>query len=80
MILNSGLLFLGHPVYCTEFRLSVISVDIATDPTYNRENVMSFLRQSDHEYTQYFEQYQGYRLLSSIKRTSSGCEPITGCI
>ena len=37
---------------------------------------MSFLRESDHEYTQYSEQYQVYRLLSSIKRTSSGCEPI----
>ena len=37
---------------------------------------MSFLCESEHEYTQYFEQYQVYRLLSSIKRTSSGCEPI----
>jgi len=38
--------------------------------------MLSLLRESDHEYTQYFEQYQVYRLLSSIKRTSSGCEPI----
>jgi len=37
---------------------------------------MSFLRETDDEYTQYFEQYQVYRLLSSIKCTSSGCEPI----
>ena len=36
---------------------------------------MSFIRECDFEYTAYFEQFQVYRLLASIKRTS-GCEPI----
>ena len=72
---SNNLSVLGHPFNdCDAINKSF--VDIATDPTYNRENVMSFLRESDHEYTQYFEQYQFYRFLSFIKRTSSGCEPI----
>jgi len=65
---SNNLSVLGHPFNdCDAINKSF--VDIATDPTYN-------LRESDHEYTQYFEQYQVYRLLSSIKHASSGCEPI----
>ena len=30
--------------------------DIACDPAYNRENVMSFIRECDNECTAYFEQ------------------------
>ena len=62
---SNNLSVLGHPFNdCDAINKSF--VDIATDPTYNRENVMSFLRENDVEYTQYFEQYQVYRLLSSI--------------
>ena len=45
-------------------------------PTYNRQNVTSFIHECNSEYTEHFEQFQVYRLLTSIKRTSSGSEPI----
>ena len=54
---------------------AAVDLSQSSDPTYNRENVMSFIRECDFEYTAYFEQFQVYRLLASIKRTS-GCEPI----
>ena len=40
--------------------------DIASDPTYNHENDMSFIHECDNEHTTYFEQFHVYRLLTSI--------------
>jgi len=68
----SNLSELGHPFNDCD-AINKFFADIACDPTYNRENVMSFIRECDFEYTAYFEQFQAYRLLASIKRrTSSG--------
>jgi len=66
---------LGHPFDCVE-TINQHFVDIATDPDYSRDAVLSFV-QGDHcESIQGFEEFHVFRLLSTLKRTSAGPELI----
>ena len=50
--------------------------DIATDPNYDRQAVLAHIRPADHPLpAQHFSEYEVYRALNAVTRTSQGSDP-----
>ena len=50
--------------------------DIATDPCYDQQAVLAHIRPADHPLNaQYFSEYDVYRVLNAVTRTSQGSDP-----